>query len=834
MFTPTEIEALPSAMEQLYRSLQLNIMSDLTERLKANGEEITSAADWQINRLYELGVSKDEIDSLIQSTLDVSDDEIDRIYDEVVKSGYARNEELYTSKGKEYIPYAENKQLQQLVKAVKNQTKSEYRNITGSLGFAVRNADNTLSFTPLADFYQRTLDNGLMQIASGAVDYNTVLKKAVKAMTDSGLRTVDYASGWSNRVDVAARRALMTGFNQVVAKVNEDNAEQLGTEYFEVSYHRGARPTHQVWQGRVYSKKELETVCGLGTVTGLCGANCYHSYSPFIKGVDKPTYSEEELDRMNEEENTPKEYNGKNYTAYEAQQRQRRLETAMRADRQQIELLTQGGADDDTITGAKAKYFQRQDEYVKFSKAMGLPQQWERITVDGKNALGSKLPKKAENVNKISGESVAKSAEIKKPKKISVDEIVENTTKLKGAMTETDYNEFTKLLADSENESVKKLYVQYADEVGEVLYKENQGGYMPAYNRLIFSYEPQWIIDSGVSKYSTVAHEYAHFFDQKAEFEGLHFSEIDTIVEHTKYQKFMLKKIASSSDEFLEAVRKDREFLESLYDQDPYELRKELLAHNGLSGSVQDAFDGLLGVRIKQGHGNSYYNKKFQIAKEQKDIQGIKAAYKEIGIDASNQGKVMREYRVFDASSEMWANIMSAEVNGGAELEYIKKYLPNSYNAMRKIVDNAKFSGDTVAKLTESDIIKTKKISGALNPLSPKADEHATRYYESVRHMKTDTEKISKSTGISKDKLDKIKNHVFIAEHNLIDGVRRFDPDYEMAQSWQRLIDGNIKEQDMVLLKHEYAELRYMEKGLTQNEAHIKASHRYDFAKYCE
>jgi hypothetical protein len=409
MFTPTEIEALPSAMEQLYRSLQLNIMSDLTERLKANGEEITSAADWQINRLYELGVSKDEIDSLIQSTLDVSDDEIDRIYDEVVKSGYARNEELYTGKGKEYIPYAENKQLQQLVKAVKNQTKSEYRNITGSLGFAVRNDNNTLSFTPLADFYQRTLDNGLMQIASGAVDYNTVLKKAVKAMTDSGLRTVDYASGWSNRVDVAARRALMTGFNQVVAKVNEDNAEQLGTEYFEVSYHRGARPTHQVWQGRVYSKKELESVCGLGTVTGLCGANCYHSYSPFMKGIDTPTYSEEELDRMNEEENMPKEYNGRQYTAYEAQQRQRQLETALRADRQKIELLTQGGADDDTITGAKVRYFQRQDEYVKFSKAMGLPEQWERVTVNGKNALGSKLPKKAGSVNKITAESVAKS-----------------------------------------------------------------------------------------------------------------------------------------------------------------------------------------------------------------------------------------------------------------------------------------------------------------------------------------------------------------------------------------------------------------------------------------
>lgn len=128
---------------------------------------------------------------------------------------------------------------------------------------------------------------------------------------------------------------------------------------------------------------------------------------------------------MNEEENTPKEYNGRQYTAYEAQQRQRRLETAMRADRQQIELLTQGGANDDTITSAKVKYFQRQDEYVKFSKAMNLPQQWERVTIDGKNALGSKLPKKAGDVNKISGEAVAKLTEsdiikTKKPLEINI------------------------------------------------------------------------------------------------------------------------------------------------------------------------------------------------------------------------------------------------------------------------------------------------------------------------------------------------------------------------------------------------------------------------------
>ena len=100
--------------------------------------------------------------------------------------------------------------------------------------------------------------------------------------------------------------------------------------------------------------------------------------------------------------------------------------------------------------------------------------------------------------------------------------------------------------------------------------------------------------------------------------------------------------------------------------------------------------------------------------------------------------------------------------------------------------------------------------------------------------MTTDTANIAKNTGISQDKIDKIKRHIFIDEHDLITGRKRFDPSYEMAQSWQRLINGTYEEKDIVLLKHEYAELRYMEKGLTQSEAHIKASAKYNYAKYCE
>jgi hypothetical protein len=180
----------------------------------------------------------------------------------------------------------------------------------------------------------------------------------------------------------------MTGVTQVTNKINEQNAKELGTDYFEVSWHATARPEHQKWQGRVYSRKELVEICGLGTVTGLLGANCYHSYYPFIPGISKRQWTDEQLDQMNAKENTPKKYNGKEYTTYEATQYQRKLETLMRKQRQDIKLLKSGGATEDDLINAMAKYRTTMAQYTAFSKQMGLPQQRERIYMDGLGRVG--------------------------------------------------------------------------------------------------------------------------------------------------------------------------------------------------------------------------------------------------------------------------------------------------------------------------------------------------------------------------------------------------------------------------------------------------------------
>lgn len=410
MLKANQLEGASMAFDKVLRNVEMQVMEDIVRRIKINGE-ITRSADWQINRLYELGMSRRDIEKVIAENLGISKADVDRLYKDIIQKGYSHDEELYRQEGKTQIPFEENQSLQQLISATSEQTSGEINNISRSLGFAVRQPDGSLKFTEIAEYYQNTLDNAITGIASGVFDYNTVIKRVISEMTNSGLRTVDYSTGWSNRVDVAARRAVMTGLSQLTARVNEDNAAQLGTEYFEVTWHSGARPSHQVWQGRVYSRAELETVCGLGTVTGLCGANCYHDYYPFVPGISERTYTDQQLDELNAEENKKVKYNGKEYTKYEALQRQRRLETTMRAQRQKIKLLEEAGADEDDIINARCRYRGTSQEYTRFSREMGLPQQRERVTSDGLGNVGvGKYKKTVDNSGKS---DIIKTGEVK-------------------------------------------------------------------------------------------------------------------------------------------------------------------------------------------------------------------------------------------------------------------------------------------------------------------------------------------------------------------------------------------------------------------------------------
>ena len=222
---------------------------------------------------------------------------------------------------------------------------------------------------------------------TGTKTYSQAVGDVIDEMTASGVRVVEYASGKSDRIEVASRRALMTGVAQMTDKVNEKNAEELGTEYYEVDWHMGARNTgtgylnHQSWQGKVYSEEEMRTVCGKGQMLGFGGINCYHIAFPFIPGVSKRQYPDEWLEEQNRKENEKKTFRGREYDTYGALQYQRRLERTIRKQKQDAKLLEKAGADKDDIIAAKSRLQLTNKTYTEFSKEMGLRQQRERLRV---------------------------------------------------------------------------------------------------------------------------------------------------------------------------------------------------------------------------------------------------------------------------------------------------------------------------------------------------------------------------------------------------------------------------------------------------------------------
>lgn len=180
---------LATGIEKKYRNLETRIMEDVIRRIKKTGT-ITSTADYQLLRYYILGNSTKDIEDIIKKAVGDSFPETFELYDEVIEKYYTRAKQLYEQVNENFVPYEANQELQQLTNALVQQSNDELYNITRSLGFKVDMGGGRLVFSPLADYYNEYLDNAIVEITSGAFDYNTVIRRVVTQMMNSGLRTL--------------------------------------------------------------------------------------------------------------------------------------------------------------------------------------------------------------------------------------------------------------------------------------------------------------------------------------------------------------------------------------------------------------------------------------------------------------------------------------------------------------------------------------------------------------------------------------------------------------------------------------------------------------------
>lgn len=382
-FQPEILDALPEELAELYRALENTLLDEICSRLVI-ADQLNEVTVQDIRALRSHGIDLKSVEEAISKTTGVSKQKLNSLLNDVVE----RNQKYYT----EVIDLAHVTQPETLVDAatvdaIKQQTHDTFRNLTASMGFLVGN-----TMLKPARAYQWALDNAEMQIQSGAINYNQAIANAVRQLAESGIKVVDYESGHRDSIDVAARRAVMTGVNQICAKYTEQAAEYLDTPYFEVSAHAGARDipgkspwsSHKAWQGRVYSihsndiYPSIYDVCGLGAVDGLEGANCRHWRNVWVEGVSERTYTDEQLAHIDDDLGCT--FDGKEYTAYEATQMQRRVE---RQIIKQKKFVTAYKASEqmDKYRAAKAKLTRLNAKYKAFSEAAGLPLQWERTKV---------------------------------------------------------------------------------------------------------------------------------------------------------------------------------------------------------------------------------------------------------------------------------------------------------------------------------------------------------------------------------------------------------------------------------------------------------------------
>lgn len=387
-FHPEVLDALPEELAELFRGLEDTLLDEICSRL-ALKDQLNEVTVQAIRALRSHGIDTKEIEKAIRKTSGISEKKLKELFGDVI----ARNQKYYTS----VIDMAGLTQPDILVntatiEAIRAQTLDEFHNITQSMGFLV---DKGRTMLPPARAYQWALDSAVMQIQSGTISYNQAIKSAVQQLA-GGLKVVNYESGHVDNIDIAVRRAVMTGVNQICDQYTDQSAEYLETRYFEVSAHSGARDkpgaspwsSHKDWQGKVYYQSEsgepdplglyddLVDSTGYGYVDGLTGANCRHHKYPYIPGISERTYTDEQLAHI--DDGLGCEFEGKKYSAYEATQMQRRLERQIRAQKKLKNAYEKSGLTEEA-QAANIKLRRLNAKYHDFSKAAGLSERPERM-----------------------------------------------------------------------------------------------------------------------------------------------------------------------------------------------------------------------------------------------------------------------------------------------------------------------------------------------------------------------------------------------------------------------------------------------------------------------
>ena len=363
MLPPSYLDQMPDAFVQLWQQVEDAILQDVARRI-GKMDAVTPTANWQLWRYQQTEAVRNDVVKLLAKYTGKSETAIRKLLLQAATEAMEREDAIYYHYDMEPPPFEENAALNNLLDAGARQTCGTWQNLTATTANTVTGA------------FERTLDAAWLKVSTGAFDYKTAVKQAVDSLADD-MPMVTYPSGHTDSIEVAARRAVLTGVNQTTGKLQVARMDEMGCEFVETTAHGGARPSHAEWQGRRFHRggavdykgrhyPDFEAATGYGTGAGLCGWNCRHTFfAVFPELGDPPQWTQEQLRELNARNI---EWNGKKYTAYEISQMQRARERNVR--RWKKRYLAEDAAGLDTTDSAVRLRAARQS-LAEFAQATG-------------------------------------------------------------------------------------------------------------------------------------------------------------------------------------------------------------------------------------------------------------------------------------------------------------------------------------------------------------------------------------------------------------------------------------------------------------------------------
>ena len=388
-----KLELLLERFYQRYNKYNTKVLEKIGKSIK-KFDGVSPTVAHQIAQELKYGTDIDDLMAELSELSGKSIKDIEEAFDLVAEENVEFAEVYAKAKNMEFVDYKQNEQLKRLVKAIAGETNATFKNISNAkmIGFVLKDADGNKIFKDLKKTYNDLIDEAVFNVTTGTTDYQSAMRGVMKQLADSGVKIheekVGYKSGYNVRIDSAVRQNVLTGIRQVNLEVQKQVGRDFGADGVEISAHSPCAEDHLSIQGKQFSNKEFKKL-NASLERPIGEYNCRHFVFSIVLGVNQPSYSQKMLNKMNKESRSIIEYEGNKYTKYEATQVQRKLETAIRKEKDR-QIIARASGDKDGVGQAQQNITTLTDKYNDFSKNAGLDTYKNRLVVSGYRKVNPK------------------------------------------------------------------------------------------------------------------------------------------------------------------------------------------------------------------------------------------------------------------------------------------------------------------------------------------------------------------------------------------------------------------------------------------------------------